>query len=191
MRRVSLSRLDGFTLLELLLVTAMLIIVMGIAVPLSLNVTERMRLNQATREVEREFQSARLKSVSVNRRLQVRLACPVAGQFRTLEVMGTATDTAGNRCDETAFPSPGFADGDPSTPAHDGPVRYLSAGTTLAGTGGGGTITALEFGSDGQVREISGGIARRIAPAGVNFTVMRGPLTATLNINGLGRIQIR
>jgi type II secretory pathway pseudopilin PulG len=191
MRRVSLSRLDGFTLLELLLVVAMLIIVMGIAVPLSLNVTERMRLNQATREIERELHTARLKSVSVNSRLQVRLGCPVAGQYRIVEVMGTATDTAASRCDETAFPSPGPRDGDPATPAHDGPIRYLSAGTTLAGTGGGGTITALEFAADGQVREISGGAARRIAPAGVNFTVARGALTATLNINGLGRIQIR
>lgn len=181
----------GFTLLELLLVVAVIIVVMGMAVPLSLTLTERTRLNQATREVERELQSARLKSVSVNRRLRVRFDCPARGQYRTVEVMGTAIDTATDRCDEAAYPSPPPPDGDPATPDNDGPLRYLPQITTLSGVGRGGAITALEFAADGQVREISGGTARRIEPAGVNLTVTRGTLTATLNVNGLGRIQIR
>ena len=191
MGRGSLSQHAGYTLLELMLVVAVIITVIGMAVPLSLSVTERMRLNQTTREVERELQTARLKAVSVNRRLRVHLNCPAAGQYRMVEVMGTAIDTAANRCDPTAYPSPSPRDGDPGTPDHDGPVRYLPEITTLTGVGGGGAITALEFAADGQVREISGGTARRIDPAGVNLTVMRGPLTATLNVNGLGRIQIR
>lgn len=191
MRRVSISVVAGFTLLELMLVVAVFITVVGMAVPLSMSVTERMRLNQATREVERELQTARMKAVSVNRRLRVRFNCPATGQYRMVEVMGTAADTAADRCDQTAYPSPPPRDGDPATPDNDGPIRYLPQITTLAGTGGGGGITALEFASDGQVREISGGVARRIDPAGINLTVQRGPLTATLNVNGLGRIQIR
>ena len=44
-------------------------------------------------ELEREFQSARLRAVIANRSLRVRLNCPAAGYYRTVEVLGTAADT--------------------------------------------------------------------------------------------------
>ena len=70
---------------------------------------DRMRLGMTARDVERELQFARLKSVSTNRPMRIRFNCPVAGQFRVVELIGTprvplAADGAANRCDETIYP---------------------------------------------------------------------------------------
>ena len=191
MRRDTLRHPAGFTLHELVLAIAIIFIIVGMAIPLTMTVSEQMRLEGARREVERELQTARLKSVSTNRSLQLRFGCPAAGQFRILQVMGTAVDTAANRCNETAYPSPSPSDGDPTTPDYDGPVRFVRPGTTLTGTGGGGAITAFQFTSTGTVREISGGSLRAIPPGGVNLTLTRGTRTATINVNGIGRIRIQ
>jgi hypothetical protein len=57
----------GYSLLELMLVIAFAITAMTIAVPVLTDVSDNSKLNAAAREIEREFQSARLKSVSTNR----------------------------------------------------------------------------------------------------------------------------
>ena len=41
------------------------------------DMTENIKLNQAARLVEREMQDARLKAVSSNRLIRVRMNCPV------------------------------------------------------------------------------------------------------------------
>ena len=61
----------------------------------------------------------------MNRPLRVRINCPATGYIRTVEVLGTAADTAANRCLITAYPFPA-ADTDMMTrPNYDGPVRML------------------------------------------------------------------
>ena len=93
-----------------------------------------MRLGRATREVERQLQTARLKAVSANRPLRVRFNFPAVWQLRIIEVTGVAaTDLDGNRCDEARFPFHGPNDADPATPALDGPVRMLHFTITLTG----------------------------------------------------------
>ena len=73
-----------------------------IALPVMQDMTANIKLNEAARLVEREMQDARLKAVSSNRAIRVRLNCPAAGYIRSVEVLGTAADDATNRCSTTA-----------------------------------------------------------------------------------------
>lgn len=181
------SDASGFSMTELLLVVSVLTVMAGIAVPTTINVSEAVRLNGATREFERELQTTRLKAVQTNRTLRVRFACPAAGQYRRVEVMGTGIDTASNRCDEVSYPSPSVRDSDPATPAHDGPVRYMPNGLALASG-----LDGIEFHADGRAFQVnSGGAVDGIESSGVELTLYKGSHTAAVNVNGLGRIEIR
>src|SRR5262245_65943729 len=75
----------GFSLVELMLTVAFAITLLTIAVPVMTDVSDGSKLNGAAREIERELQSARLKSVSTNRLLRGRLNCPGTGRYRTVE----------------------------------------------------------------------------------------------------------
>jgi type IV fimbrial biogenesis protein FimT len=171
----------GFTLTELLLTVAVAATLMAIAMPLYGDLAESQRLASATREVERELQSARLKAVSSNRRLWVRTNCPQPGQLRTTEFLATGADTAANRCSPTVYPYPP-ADTDIMTrPNHDGPVRYLSMNTTVG-------TAVVEFRPDGTAREVVAGVPQPIAGT-VNLVVTRYSNIRTVTVNALGKIQ--
>jgi len=176
----------GFTLPEVLMVVAILGIVAAIAIPMGLTMTERMRLNQGLREVERELQTARLKAVSLNKSLQVRFNCPAAGQYRIVEVMNSAIDNTMNRCSQAAYPVRTGRDADPATPDFDGPVRYLTNQVQFPA----GTVV-FQFASTGQTLQVVGNGRQVIAPTGVDLTLTKGTLTGTVNVNGLGRIRIQ
>lgn len=179
------SRHDrGFTLTELLLVVALLATVLGIAIPMSGRMLDSVRFNSTAREVERELQTARLKAVSVNRTLRVAFNCPVAGQFRTIEFVGTpAIDTAANRCSATAYPSPP-ADNDPQTrPNFDGPVRQLKDGITM-------TTKRFEFKPDGTAMEMVGNTPTPIATE-VAVVITQGTKTKTVTVNALGKVVLQ
>ena len=145
----------GFTLIDMIVIVAVFGILAGISVPTFLNLTEGYRLGQTLREVERELQSARLKSVTSNRPFRVRFDCPAAGQYRTVELIGSPSvpapeDTAANRCQEATYPTPA-ADNNPLTrPNHDGPMRRLPTGITFS------AANTLEFRPDGTVHQQSG-----------------------------------
>ena len=88
----------GFSLIELMLVIAFAATVMAIAVPVMTDVSDSSKLNAAARELERDLQAARMKSVSANRLLRVRLNCPTAGLYRTVEYVGSpSVDAAWDR----------------------------------------------------------------------------------------------
>ncbi len=173
----------GFTLIELLLTMAIAGTLAAIAIPVIADFAESQRLGTATQEVERELQSARLKAVSANCRLWIRTNCPVAGQLRTTEYLGTFADTAADRCSPTVYPFPP-ADTDITTvPNFDGPVRYLSLNTTVS-------TVVVEFRPDGTAREVVGGVPQPIADT-VNVVVTRFSNTRTVTVNALGKVQIQ
>ena len=184
MRTIRTSHAAGFTLIEIMMVVALMSIVFGIAVPAASNAVEGMRLGIALRDVERELQAARLNAVSVNRPMRVRLNCPAAGQLRVVEVTGVlATDTNGSRCNETVFPFPGPKDADPATPAADRPVKYLHVSIGLSGPD-------LQFSPNGTTQWIDGGALQPITiPATV--TVSKGADASTVTVNGLGKVDIQ
>jgi Tfp pilus assembly protein FimT len=178
-------------LIDMICVVAVFGVLAGISVPAFQNMTESYKLGQALREVEREMQSARLKSVSSNRPLRVRFNCPVAGQYRTVELIGTlsapaAADGAANRCQETTYPSPA-ADNNPLTrPNHDGPIRRLPDGITF------GTANTLEFWPDGTVHQQQGATLPwpAVGTAGTSITLVKSAVTKRIDVNGVGKITL-
>lgn len=175
----------GFSLVELVAVLAVSAVVLVIAVPQIQDFSAAMRLGQSTREMERELQTARLRSVSTNRRIRVRFNCPADGFYRMVEYLGEARrgeDTAATRCTENAFPFPA-ADRNPITlPNHDGPLRIIPPGVTV-------TTGTLEFRPDGRAYAVdTAGTATPLLPAGTDLTVTYKAKTKRININALGKI---
>jgi prepilin-type N-terminal cleavage/methylation domain-containing protein len=173
----------GFSLVELMMVIAIAGTLMAVSVPALMDLSESSKLNTASRAVERELQSARLKAVSTNRLLRVRLNCPAEGYFRTVEVLGSSLDSDSNRCLLTAYPFPA-ADTELATrPNHDGPLRILGEGATV-------TTAVIEFRPDGTAAEVVSDVAQNIGTS-VSITVTRREKSRTVSINGAGRVQLQ
>jgi prepilin-type N-terminal cleavage/methylation domain-containing protein len=175
----SLSR--GFSLIELLIVVGLASTLMAVSLPILADVSEASKLNEAVRGVERELQGARLRAVNLNRPLRVRVNCPATGSFRTVEVIGTAADSAANRCAEAAFPYPA-PDADLMTrPNYDGPLLLLPAGATA-------TSSILQFEPNGTAFEVVAGAAQIIATP-VTIVVTRRGKSKSVTVNGAGKIK--
>ena len=170
----------GFTLIELMMTVAVAATLLAVGVPVLMDVTEGSKLNAAAREVERELQSARLKAVSVNRSLRVRLNCPAAGYLRTVEVLGTAADSAADRC-LAPYPVDTTLNGVLTRPFYDGPVRVLPNLATV-------TDAVVEFRSDGTAYRVVANVAQVMA-APLTLTVTRSGKSKAMTINGSGKIQ--
>ena len=172
----------GFSLVELMFTVAFAATLMAIAVPVMTDVSDTSKLNGAARELERELQSARMKSVSANRLLRVRLNCPSAGQYRTVEYLGDNRDQATNRCAATAYPFP--ADNNVmTTPNYDGPIRLVPHGATMS-------TNVIEFHPDGTAYTVVSNVVATI-PTSVSLTVTRKSRTKAITINGAGKIQLQ
>ena len=161
-------------------------IIAAVAIPQMQQMVASMRLGAATREVERELQTARLKAVSTNRRLRVRMNCPAAGFYRTVEFLGSAADNPTSRCLATGPYTYPPADLDPLTlPNLDGPVRTLAQGVTVPNMG-------FEFRPDGTAWTIDVAGALQQAPiAGATLTVSRAGQSKVIEVNALGKIRVR
>jgi prepilin-type N-terminal cleavage/methylation domain-containing protein len=175
----------GFSLTELMLTVAVAATIMGMAVPVMTDISASIKLNEAARMVERELQDARLKAVQTNRPLRVRTNCPAAGYVRTVEVLGTAADSAANRClTSGSYPFPSDPDGDLSTgPNYDGPVRVVPNGATVPSV-------IYEFEPDGTVFSVVANVPSRMATE-QTIDVTRAGRSRTVRINGAGKIQLQ
>jgi type II secretory pathway pseudopilin PulG len=189
----STQRENGFSLVDLLIVAALIAIIAGIALPSMLQAAERMRLGQSVREVEREMQTAKQRAVARSRPLRIRFNCPQAGQYRIVELIGSNVaadprDSAANRCSPAAYPYPAGDNSAMTRPNLDGPVRSLDPTVTF------GAVQTLEFWADGTVHHAPNGELSNwpmVPPAGVVITVTRNGVNSTLTVNGLGRIQVQ
>ena len=191
------SNARGFTLLEMILVVALIAVVGAMAVPQFLSTTAQMRLNTATRQVERELQTARMKAVRGSRPVRLRFNCPGAGQFRAVELLGSIDAPAGDdwdaraaaRCSEANYPYP---DTDPSffaLPNNDGPTRQLPDKVSF------GAVQPVEFRADGTAYIESGGAWTVIPTEGITLTLYdvdhQSSMTTSITVNGLGKISIQ
>ena len=182
---------SGFSLIELLMVTALVAIVSVIGMPLLGQISGTIELGEAARQVERELQSARMAAVSANQPVRVMFNCPAAGQYRLVELIGTpsvpaAADGVVGRCSATTYPFPA-PDNNPITrPNNDGPLRSLSALVTFT------TVTTIEFWPDGTAHTNTGAINPwpPIASPGTNIILTRYGKTRSILVNGIGKIQL-
>ncbi len=181
----------GFTIVDLVAVVAIIGIVSAIGVPSMLASMDRIRLGQAAREVEREVQTAKSRAVAKGRPVRIRFDCPAAGQYRVVELLGTASaplaaDDPVARCDGEAYPYPP-ADSDPLTrPNLDGPPRTLDESVTFQ------AAQTIEFLGDGTARYDTGvGPWSPIPLAGIQIRLVRNEVTKTITVNGLGKVQLQ
>lgn len=174
----------GFSLVELMLTVAVLGTLIAVGVPVMQDLTESIKLNDATRTVERELQSARLRAVSVNRVLRVRLNCPGAGYLRTVELTGTAAiDDAVDRCLTTRYPFPAPDTDLMTRPNFDGPVRVLPQDAAVS-------TAVVQFSPDGTAATVVSGAVTALA-APLNVTVTRHGKTRTITVNNAGKVQLQ
>ena len=172
----------GFSITELMLTVAVAATVMGLAVPVLSDLSDSVKLNEAARVVERELQDARMKAVSSNRAVRVRMNCPAAQYIRRVEVLGTSADTATNRCLPTAYPYP--PDDDLMTrPNYDGPVRVLPNNASVS-------TATIEFRPDGTAYTVSSGVPT-VMSSPVTITVTRKTSYRMVTVNGVGKIQLQ
>jgi prepilin-type N-terminal cleavage/methylation domain-containing protein len=179
------SRADrGFSVTELLLVVAVIATISAMAVPALKDLTESIKLSEATNMVERELQSARLKAVSTNRSLRVWPNCPAAGYIRTVEVLGTTADADENRCSQSAYPYPAPDNDVITRPNFDGPVRLIPNNASV-------TNAVVEFHPDGRAMKVVSGASVDFATDEVvTITVSRGWSSRTVTVNGAGKVLL-
>ena len=190
--RRTLTNESGVSLIDMLMVIAIIASLSAIAIPSFLSSIEQYRLGTSVREVERQLQFARLKAVSTQNPMRIRFNCPAAGQLRAVELIGTSAnpdpaDSATNRCDETVYPySPTGADKSRLTrPNNDGPVRTLQQDGTFTQT------TNLEFRPDGTVHTPCVAACAGAPQIGtVTITLQRKGKSKNITVNSLGKIQM-
>jgi len=187
----------GFSLIDMIAAMTVMVTITAMALPQLNNVVDQYRLGTSTRTVEREMQFAKLKAVSSQSPMRIRFNCPVAGQVRVVELIGTSknpdpndADTYLTRCDETAYPyKPTGGDSSRLTkPNNDGPIRRLETNVSFSGT-----PLTLEFWPDGTVHyptATPGTAGANIGTAGVTFTLTKAGKTKNIVVNGLGKIQM-
>ena len=175
---------QGFSLVELVLVMAVLGTLVAVGLPVMKDMTEGIKLNEASRMVERELQTARLQAVSVNRVLRVRLNCPANGYLRTVEVTGTASiDNATDRCMTARFPFPAGDTDLMTRPNFDGPVHVLPDGAAV-------NTLVLQFSPDGTAATVAAGTVTAITTP-VSLTISRHGKTRTVTVNNVGKVQLQ
>ena len=177
------ERSAGFTVVELLMVVAMIGTLAAMALPVMQDMTASIKLNEASRMVEREMQDARLKAVSSNRVIRVRMNCPAAGYIRSVEVLGTGADDASNRCVPSAYPFPATDTDIMTRPNFDGPVRYMPNGATVTGS-------VIQFGPDGTAVDVVNGTPTAITTP-ITITITRQSKSKTVTVNNAGKVQLQ
>lgn len=185
LRRLPVWAHCGFSIVDLMITVAVFATIMAMAVPAAVDAVDLMRLGMATRDVERELQTARLRAVSTNRPLRLRWNCPVTGQYRIVEITGNSTiDGDSNRCSDaaTAFPYPAADNERTTLPNHDGPIRRLYSGVTVGGND-------LMFLPNGTTQQVVSGAFQAITSE-VTITVTRNADIKRITVNGLGKIKL-
>src|SRR3954470_6286359 len=173
----------GFTVSEMLIVVAAISTIAVIALPVMKDMTASIKLSEASRLVEREMQDARLKAVSSNRVIRVRMNCPSTGYVRSVEVLGTAADNATNRCSTTAYPFPAPDTDIMTRPNFDGPVRVLPLDATVSNV-------VLQFSPDGSAMSVVNGVPTVLA-APLSVMISRHGKSKTATVNNVGKVQLQ
>ena len=82
------TRTEGFSLVELMIVMAVIAVLAGMTVPTIAAGMKRYTVLSAGQEVAGVIRSARMQAISRNATLTVQLNIPAAGQYRIVDVGG-------------------------------------------------------------------------------------------------------
>jgi Tfp pilus assembly protein FimT len=183
----------GYSLIDLMVTTAIVATVGGMAVAQVSKTVDSQRLGTDVRSVERELQTARLDAVKANQPVRVRFNCPSAGMYRRVELIGTVTnpangnDASANATARCLYPYPA-QDQDPLTrPNNDGPIQRLNDKVSFL------SVQTLEFWPNGTVHVDSGSTNAWpvIGATPVTLKLNKGSNVKMIQVNGLGKIQIQ
>jgi prepilin-type N-terminal cleavage/methylation domain-containing protein len=174
---------SGFSLIELLIVVAVGMIVLGMAVPAVVEATRQASLNTSVQSVAAAIRGARYTAVSKNRTVRVRFNCPAANQFRVIEVTGNAgIDQAADRCSETTYPYP---DPDPAVaPNIDGQMVRLGANSQF------GAAQDVQIDTSGRVTRLTGCPTCVSSAAPATISIANGSETRTITVNASGQVIV-
>ena len=175
--------------MEMIIVVFFIATVSAIAIPVMSDIAGSIVLAESQRAVQSELQQARLKAVTSNRILRVRFNCPVAQQFRIVELIGTPSlpasqDTASNRCSDVSFPYPAGDDNPVTAPNYDGPLRRLDSRVTF------GTVQTIEFRPSGTAHSVNAdGTSGPMVGDGIQIELKKGTDERSVTVNSLGKIS--
>ena len=173
----------GLALPDLLITLALIATLAAMAVPAMTDMTSDLKATEAARLIEREMQDARLRAVSSNRILRVRMNCPNTGLVRTVEFLSSSADTSANRCNPQTYPYPAADDDVLTRPNYDGPLRAMPL-ESLVGN------HIIEFRPDGSARNVVSNVAEEITTP-ISIAIERAGKTRTITVNGAGKIQLQ
>lgn len=174
----------GYTLVEVLMVSGVMAIIAGMAVPAIAAGMRRYALNNAAQQVASVIRSARYTAVAKNTDVRVRFNCPAANQYRVVEVTGvTAIDTATDRCSATSYPYPDANTA--AAPNVDGPVLVLPAGTELD------DFDNLQIDTEGRVTPLTGCPSCATTTGTVSVALENGFESQTITVGQNGQIQVQ
>ena len=125
------ARHDGFSLIELMVVVALIATLAGITVPAIAGALTRYALITASQEVVSTIRNARVQAVGKNRVARVRFNFPAAGQYQVV-------DSA-----DAALGSVQFLPNGATFGAVSGPVEFNTSGRATHVGGGPAPITIV------------------------------------------------
>jgi prepilin-type N-terminal cleavage/methylation domain-containing protein len=154
----------GFTVLELLMVVAVIGVLAAFAIPAMNNALQRNRVFTTSELVAAQIRETRLSALTRNSTFRVNLGCFGGRAMRMLSVTGDSSiDDAANRCGMTR--------------PNDGPPVYFPEGVQINGPS-----PVLEINNRGQVTPLAGTMPATIS-------VSYGSHTRTVVVTGTGRVQ--
>lgn len=172
----------GFTLVEALVAAALVGILAAAAGPTIASSMRLYALNTSAQTVASAIRGARYTAVSRNKSVRVRFNCPATNQFRVVEVLGTAADSAADRCSETTYPYPdGNGAADPDV---DGPIVRLPSDAQF------GTAQDLQIDTGGRVQRLTGCPTCVTTAAPVTVVVTNGSQTRTITVSADGQVLL-
>lgn len=105
------GRIEGFTLIEILIVVALIGVLAGIAAPTVAAGIEQFNIISAGQQVASTLRAARFQAIARNRNVRVLFNSPAAGQYET-EVWNTATSVWDSLTTSQSLPNDvSFGDG--------------------------------------------------------------------------------